>query len=145
MKAYAMDLRARVLADSEEGLSTTEIARKPRVSASWVRRLKQRRRETREIAPRRSRYAAPQKLAGQEERLRTWVAEHPSATLAELRRDLGLAVDLSPLWRKLRELRLAFKKKPARRRTAPSGRGHPAHKVARGEDDLGSGAARLSR
>jgi len=34
MKAYSMDLRVRVLADGEEGLSAGEVARKPRGSAS---------------------------------------------------------------------------------------------------------------
>jgi|GEM_PF-6883080 len=42
MKAYSMDLRVRVLADCDAGLSTAEVAEKQRVSASWVRRLKQR-------------------------------------------------------------------------------------------------------
>jgi hypothetical protein len=57
MTADSMDLRVRVLADSEEGVNTTEIARKQRVSPAWVRRLKQRCRETGDVAPRRSGHA----------------------------------------------------------------------------------------
>ena len=52
MKAYSMDLRVRVLADATPGWPTPAVAPKYRVSAAWVRRLKQRRRETGEIAPR---------------------------------------------------------------------------------------------
>ena len=52
MYAYSLDLRTCILADTDRGLSTRVVATKYAVSASWVRRLKQRRRETGEIAPR---------------------------------------------------------------------------------------------
>ena len=52
MRAYSRDLRERVLADCDAGLSNDEVARKFSVSASWIRRLKQRRRETGSIDPR---------------------------------------------------------------------------------------------
>ena len=52
MDSYSMDLRKRVLADCDAGRSTRQVAMKYRVSESWVRRLKQRRRESGEIAPR---------------------------------------------------------------------------------------------
>ena len=45
MRAYLMDLRERVLRDSDAGLTAAAVAVKYHVSASWVRRLKQRRRE----------------------------------------------------------------------------------------------------
>jgi transposase len=89
MEAFSVDLRVRVLADYEAGLSTSEVAEKQRVSESWARRLRQRWRETGEIAPRPPGHATPKKLAGQEERLRAHVEAHPDATLAEIRRDLG--------------------------------------------------------
>ena len=50
-----MDLRERVFADSDAGLPTAEVAAKYRVSASWVRRLKQRRRDSGAVAPRTAR------------------------------------------------------------------------------------------
>ena len=50
--AYSMDLRARVLRDSDAGLPTKDVAEKYTVSVSWVNRVKQRKRETGEIAPR---------------------------------------------------------------------------------------------
>ena len=52
MRAYSMDLRVRVLADGDAGLGTAAVAAKYRVSASWVRRLKQRRRASGETGPR---------------------------------------------------------------------------------------------
>src|SRR5437588_11918204 len=53
MAAYSMDLRTRVLEDSDAGMRADAVAEKYRVSLSWVNRLKQRRRESGEIAPRR--------------------------------------------------------------------------------------------
>ena len=52
MRAYSMDLRERVLPDSDAGMKAADVAAKYRVSGSWVRLLKQRRRETGEVAPR---------------------------------------------------------------------------------------------
>ncbi len=144
MRAYSMDLRVRVLADCEAGLRTSEIAAKQRVSESWVRRFKQRRRETGEIAPRPSGPTPPQKLAGQDERLRAYLQSRPDATLKDVRRDLGLAVGLSTLWRKLKELGLTLKKSPAGGRAGPPGRGRPPRSVASGKRRLGPGPARVS-
>ena len=47
MRAYSMDLRERALLDSDAGMKAADV-----VSGSWVRLLKQRRRETGEVAPR---------------------------------------------------------------------------------------------
>ena len=47
MRAYSMDLRERALLDSDAGMKAADVAAKYRVSGSWVRLLKQRRRETR--------------------------------------------------------------------------------------------------
>jgi transposase len=46
MSSYSMDLRVRVLKDSDAGMLTRRVAEKYQVSPAWVRRLKQRRRET---------------------------------------------------------------------------------------------------
>ena len=45
MQAYSMDLRERALLDSDAGMKAADVAVKYRVSGSWVRLLKQRRRE----------------------------------------------------------------------------------------------------
>lgn len=42
MDAHSMDLRVRVLADSDAGLPAKAVAEKYRVSKSWIRRLKKR-------------------------------------------------------------------------------------------------------
>ena len=49
--AYSMDLRSRVLKDADGGLSSKELAGRYHVSRAWVDALKQRRRETGDVAP----------------------------------------------------------------------------------------------
>src|SRR5579871_1792341 len=112
MRAYSMDLRVRVLADADAGVPTRELAAKYRVSASWVRRLKQRRRETGETAPRPARRRPPA-LAAHADRIRQAVRDDPDATLAELKTRLGLAVSLATLWRAIARLGLGLKKSPS--------------------------------
>ncbi len=46
MRAYSLDLRVRVLADCNAGMATRKVAEKYSVSTAWVRRLKQRHRES---------------------------------------------------------------------------------------------------
>ena len=55
MRAYSQDLRERVHVDCDARMGTIEFAAKYRVSQSWVRRLKQRRRTTDSITPKRQR------------------------------------------------------------------------------------------
>jgi len=111
MRAYSADLRQRVLEDCDGGSTTRAVATKYRVSESWVRRLKQRRRQTGEVAPRRRAAFRPSALAGHAERLRQLVAACPDATLRELRDRLGVAVGLTALWKAVRRLGLTVKKK----------------------------------
>lgn len=113
MKPYSMDLRQRVLADCDAGLKAEAVAQKYSVSQSWVRRLKQRRRETGEVAPRPQRHGPEPSWEAQAyaERLRAAVASAPDATLQEIKARLGLAVALSTLWRACAALGLSFKKK----------------------------------
>jgi len=117
MRAYSLDLRQRVLADCDRGLSTRAVATKYTVSESWVRLLKQRRRDTGEIGPRVSRPKRQPALNPHAERLRELVAAHPDATLQELHARLGVAVCLSTLWAALRRLGLSVKKKSCGRRS----------------------------
>ena len=77
MRAYSMDLRERVLHDSDAGMQAAAVASKYRVSASWVRRLKQRRRETGEVAPRQQRYGRHPVLASQLHTLAALIREQP--------------------------------------------------------------------
>jgi transposase len=111
MRSYSMDLRERVLADCDAGMATKGVAAKYRVSPAWVRRLKQRRRETGEVAPRPSRNRRRPVLELHLGRLREPVAAAPDATLRELRERLGVAVSLATLWAAVRGLGLTVKKK----------------------------------
>ena len=51
MKPYSADLRERIFKDCDGGMKTRAVARKYAVSESWVRRLKQVRRETGRVTP----------------------------------------------------------------------------------------------
>jgi transposase len=122
MRAYSMDLRERVLADCDAGAATAAVARKFRVSESWVRRLKHRRAATGETAPRAGRAGPKPSWGAYADRLRGAVRQAPDATLAELKARLGLAVALSTLWRAGAALGLTVKEKSPGRlsRTGPT-------------------------
>jgi transposase len=111
MNPYSIDLRTRILEDCDAGVSTRVVATKYRVSESWVRRLKQRRRETGEIGPRRAGTKQSPKWLAYQDQLRQLVDEQPDATLDELRTRLGKDVSKQTLSRALRALQLTFKKK----------------------------------
>ena len=85
MKAYSSDLRLRILKDCDGGLTTRLVALKYDVSESWVRRLKQRRRETGEVEPRPSRNGLQPKWLPLVEQIQGLVREQPDITLKELR------------------------------------------------------------
>jgi transposase len=115
--AYSMDLRQRVIADSDAGLTSKELAARYHVSRAWVDALKQRRRETGTIAPHKQTKFRRRVLEGQEDRLRALVTAQPDATLAELREALRTSAALATIWRELNQLDLTIKKNGARRRT----------------------------
>src|SRR5947209_19615043 len=103
MRAYSMDLRERVLAACDGGTGTAEAAETFAVSESWVRRLKQRRRETGQIGPReRSRTGPVPALAAHRERLAALAQAAPGLTAAEYRDRLGLAAAPVTVWPPLR-------------------------------------------
>ena len=110
MRAYSMDLRERVLHDSDAGMQAAAVASKYRVSASWVRRLKQRRRETGEVAPRQQRYGRHPVLASQLHTLAALIREQPDRTLADLQVALGTSASLATIWRAVKQLGFTVKK-----------------------------------
>lgn len=111
MKAYSMDLRQRVLADCDKGMATAAVASKYSVSAAWVRRLKQRRRETGEVQPRQGRHGPTPVLQAQHDRLREIARAEPDLTASEYRDRLGACCAVVTVWRALRRLGLTFKKR----------------------------------
>ena len=117
--AYSQDLRDRVLAARDRGLPTKRVADLFAVSASWVRRVVQRRREHRETGPRPRGGATRVKIDPR--RLRALALEHPDATARELHGLLGIACSVSAVDAALRRGGLTYKK----RRSAPPSRTGP--------------------
>src|SRR5262245_42632987 len=110
-KAYSADLRQRVLADSDQGMTTAQLAAKYTVSPAWARRLKQPRRETGELEPRTGRPGPARHLAGAgDEALAALVQAQPDLSAAEYRDRLGVACSPLTVWRALRLLGLTFGK-----------------------------------
>lgn len=113
---YSQDLRDRVLAAYDRGVPTKQIAGMFAVSRAWARRLKQRRRETGETAPRPMGGATVIKI--DMARLAELVKEQPDATLRELRQRLGGVCGEPAVCLALKRLGLSFKK----RRSMPRSR-----------------------
>ena len=110
--AYSQDLRDRVIAAHDEGTPTKQVARLFRVSASWVRRVMQRRREHGETRPRPRGGATVVKIDLR--LLRTLVQEQPDATARELHArlaGLGTTCSVSAVDMALRRAGLSFKKR----------------------------------
>jgi len=106
--AYSQDLRDRVIAARDRGMKTKPVADLFGVSASWVRRVMQRRREHQETTPRPRGGATVVKI--DLDRLRQLVAEQPDATTKELHQRLGVDCGVSAVDMALRRAGLTFKK-----------------------------------
>lgn len=110
MKPYSKEFRGEVLAAGDRGRSTREVATHVGVSESWVRRVKQERRELNKVAPcltrRRTSLWAP--LADQ---MRELIRRKPDLTLRELKAEPGTALSIPTLCTALQRLRLTVKKK----------------------------------
>ena len=85
-----MDLRERDLAACDDGMGTAEAAETFSVSPAWVRRLKQRRRETGSVEPRAATPGPVPALAPHADRLRDLVRDYPGRTAGEYRDRLGV-------------------------------------------------------
>jgi transposase len=113
MRPYSTDLRERVAAavDHQEG-SLREIARRFRVSLSFIVRLFQRRRDADTIEPKPHGGGPPPALGpDDQERLAELIREQPDATLEQLKQRGGFTCSLKTLWRALRQRGLTLKKK----------------------------------
>jgi len=112
---YSQDLRDRVLRAYQRGLQTTQIARLFEVSPAWARRVKQRFRETGCTTAKPM--GGPGVTVVDRQQLTALVEQYPDATLAELRKHLGVQCALSTLCVALKKMGLTFKKNDSRRRT----------------------------
>jgi len=110
MEPYPTEMRKRILADYDAGMGTQAVALKYLVSESWVRRLKQRRRENGEISARKLGSRRQPKWLPRAARITEAVEKHLDATLAELREYLALDISVPTLARALQALRITFKK-----------------------------------
>jgi transposase len=117
-RAYSHDLRLRVLAASDRGMSARQIACTFGVSISYAIKVRQRRDRTGEVRALKPRQVQVRRLAGLEETLREQVARKLDATLLELcawiEREHGVSIGRTALWRELHRLRLTLKKRMAR-------------------------------
>ena len=113
MRPYSMDLRERVAAavDFREG-SQRAIARRFRVSLSFVVRLLERRREAGTLAPRpHGGGPRPALSCRDQQRLRRLVQNQNDATLKQLKQQGGFSCTLTTIWRTLRRFNLTYKEK----------------------------------
>jgi transposase len=136
--AYSQDLRDRIIAARDGGRKTNEVAKLFQVSASWVRRVMQRRRECGETRPRPRGGATIVKI--DLDRLRELVAQQPDATVRELHQRLGIACSVSAVDMALRRAGLSVKKS---RCTPPSRIGRTSRPSAGNGERISPGAIRV--
>src|SRR5262249_42627835 len=108
-----MDLRERIAAaiDAGDG-SHRQIARRFRVSVSFVTRLLRRRRDAGTLAPKPHGGGTPPSFGLAEEvRLVLLIIKQPDATLKRLKESGGFTCSLTTIWRALRRFRQSYKKK----------------------------------
>ena len=120
-RAYSQDLRSRVLAASERGLSARAVAASFDVSVSYVLRARQRRERTGTMTALKAQQVRVRRLAAHSDALRAKVESQTDLTLAELRSWLhterAVSIGMTMIWRELRRLGLTLKKS---RNTRPS-------------------------
>jgi len=110
MKPYSKEFRGEVLAACDRGRSTREVATYFDVSESWVRRVKQERREQNKVAPCLTRRRTP-RWAPLSDRIRELIRHQPDMTLRELKAELKTDLSVQALCVALQRLRLTIKKK----------------------------------
>jgi transposase len=129
-RPYSLDLRERVVASVWGGRSRRETARLFGVSAASAVKWCQRARRTGSPAAQpMGRRNRPLILAPEREWILARLAVKPDLTLRGMQAELaarGIRVSCKAIWNFFRSERQTFKKKPARRRTGPAGRGAPA-------------------
>jgi len=113
MRPLSIDLRIRIVAAVEAGEhSLRELAELFAVDLATIVRLLQRYRRTGSVHPKPHGGGPRPKLDAQATaRLRELVRQQPDATLAELRKQLGVACSIMTIFRALRRQRITRKKK----------------------------------
>lgn len=149
MKAYALDLRERVLRARRQGHSAHDVAKQFSLSKRSVERYWRRYLDTGQATARQMGGHRTSRLAAHDPTLRAWIAARPDLTLAELqqrcREELQVRLGITALWHRLERLGLSYKKNAARRRANPAratGRARPLVATA---GAVGRPPARVSR
>jgi len=125
-RPYGMDLRERVVAAVEAGESRRSAARRFGVSESVAVKWLQRVAATGSVKPGRMGGHVRPALEGEREWLLARIAQGPDVTVRGLAAELterGVKTGPYAVWSFFRREGLTFKKKPARRRAGPTGRG----------------------
>src|ERR1700704_1146905 len=110
MDAYSKEFRRDVLAACDAGEGTRKVALRFNVSESWVRRVKQERREQGKLGPATTRRRMP-KWVAEANAIQAAISRQPDLTLSELKAELQTSLSRRSLCRALRQLRLTLKKK----------------------------------
>ena len=112
--AYSMDFRRSVARAYDESGSSIEVAEQFGCSASWVRRLIQRRRERGTLEPMNTARHDDQRSYDDADELaiRELIKQKPDATLAEVAEAIGKPVHPGTVSRTLTRLNLPRKKSP---------------------------------
>lgn len=129
MRAYSSDLRDRVVAAVMSGATVRSAAERYGVSVASAVKWSQRYRATGSCAAKPRGGKKPYVLVGQREWLLARIAEKPDLTLRAVMAELaarGVAASYHAVWDFFAHEGVTFKKKPARRRTGPAGRGQEA-------------------
>ena len=108
-RPYSKEFRREVLAACDAGGGTREVATRFDVSESWVRRIKQERRELGKTAPCLKRKRIP-KWARYSDQIQTIVNDRSDITLNELKQALGTELSTKTLCIALQKLKLTYKK-----------------------------------
>jgi transposase len=133
-KLYPPELRERVLLAGDEGAPVGQIAKRFKVSVSYVSKVLSRRAKTGETSARPQLNHVLAKFAAHEAAMKTRLAAEPDVTLAELQawiaKEHGLSVSLRVIWKTLKRLNITREKAPARGRAGPAGCCRAARRLA---------------
>ncbi|MFO1019834.1 MAG: IS630 transposase-related protein [Planctomycetales bacterium] len=110
MLPYSKEMRRDVLAACDRGEGTRVVALRFRCSESWVRRVKQERRESGKTAPMLTRRRTCQWELFRDEIVKL-VGQRPDITLQELKEALQTSLSRQTLCNALQKLKLTLKKK----------------------------------
>ena len=113
MEAFPNKIRELVLEAYDEGMETSEIAKRFKVSADWARRVRRRwlDHNIRTVIQQKH---GPDGLmdAVRRQQLAKLVEQTPDATLEDFKKQLTFPVSISTIARTLNEMKLTLKKSP---------------------------------